>query len=435
VIIGGGFTGLWTADHALRESPGLRVAILERETVGYGASGRNGGFAMTSAHRSLKTLASYVGNEEAKQIYRMSRRAVEDLTSTISAENISCDAKETGVTIISNTEPQDRRISLELETAAKLGFEADFIALDAAAARDRVHSERIRCGYHEKHCTLVNPTRLARGLKKVIERLGGKIFEHTEVSEWKAHSAGVTVQTNGGEVLADKAILGLNAYGANRPETRAGVVAFYTYICATRILSDADWDSVGWKHREGVEDRRDGLHFFRPTPDGRILWGGRDAPMRATGASPRFDQDEKHKRRLRETFEWFFPQLKHVSFEYHWGGPIGMTRDFLPIIGIFPDTGGRVAFAYGYNGHGVAATYLAGHAVVDLLSDKKTEWTGLFFVNRQPPYSGPIWLRNTIMKMASEAVYRADDEERKVTVPLSLKMVDRLNRVLAHGKT
>lgn len=430
-IIGGGFTGLWTAYQALKRNPGLRVAVLEREVIGYGASGRNGGFAMTTAHRSLKTLSSYVGDDEARKIYRMSRRAVQGVTDTIAQESIRCNARATGVTIVSNTPPQDRRIALELETAARLGFGDDFVALDAAAAQERVHSERIRCGFHERHCTLVNPARLARGLKAVIERLGARVYEQTDALSWDVQARGVTVKTTGGEVEADQIALGVNAYGAQQPEMRAGVVPFYSYICATRVLTETEWESVGWRAREGAEDRRDGLHYFRPSPDGRILWGGRNAPMHADGPSARFDQDDRQQGRLRETFEWFFPQLKHVPFEFHWGGPIGMTRDFLPIIGIFPGTSRRVAYAYGYNGHGVSTTFLAGNAIVDLLAGNKTDWTDLYFVDRPAPYSGPLWLRNIIMKIASEAAYRADDEERKVTVPWSLKLADGLNRTLS----
>jgi glycine/D-amino acid oxidase-like deaminating enzyme len=430
VVIGGGFTGLWCAYQALTRAPGRRVVLLERDVVGYGASGRNGGFAMTSVHRSLKTLTSYVGDEAARRIYRMSRRSVEGLTETVAREGIQCDARATGVTIVSNTPPQDRRIALELETAARLGIGDDFVALDAAAAQERIHSERIRCGFHEKHCALINPARLARGLKSTVERLGARVYEGTEVIGWRVEREGVTVKTHDGEIRAGQAIHALNAYGARRPETRAGVVPFYSYICLTRVLTEAEWRSVGWQAREGAEDRRDGLHYFRPLPDGRILWGGRNAPMHADGPNSRYDRDEHQQARLRETFEWFFPQLKHVPFEFHWGGPIGMTRDFLPIIGVFPGSGRRVAYSYGYNGHGVAATYLAGNAVVDLLDGKKTDWTELFFVNREAPRSGPIWLRNVIMRIASEAVYRADDEARKVTAPWSLRLADGLNRAL-----
>jgi glycine/D-amino acid oxidase-like deaminating enzyme len=431
VIVGGGFTGLWTAYHALKRIPGRRVTVLERDVVGYGASGRNGGFAMTLVHRSLKTLAAYVGDDAARRIYAMSKRAVEGVTQTIADEEIQCDAAAVGVTILSNTAPQDRRIALELETAERLGLGEDFVALDADAARQRIHSDTIRCGFYERHCTLVNPARLCRGLKLAIERLGATVYEGTPASAWEADGGGVTVTTPGGRVRAGQALLALNAYGAKHTDIRAGVIPFYTYICGTRVLTEAEWDSVGWQGREGVEDRRDGLHYFRPTADGRILWGGRDAPMRADGPSRRFDQDARQQRRLRETFEWFFPQLAHVPFEFHWGGPIGMTRDFLPVAGLFDKAAKRVAYAYGYNGHGVSTTYLVGNAVVDLLAGERTEWTDLYFIDRKPPQSGPIWLRNLITKIASDAAYRADDEQRKVVAPWSLRLADGVNRALS----
>lgn len=431
VIVGGGFTGLWTAYQALRRDPDRRVTVVEQESVGYGASGRNGGFAMTLAHRSLTTLAAMVGDDEAKNIYLMLKRAVADLTETVGREGIACDAEANGLLIVSNTPPQDRRIERELETAARLGLERDFQALDRDAAQARVHSERIRRGYFEPHCTLINPMRLARGLKQVIERMGGKIFERTRVLAWEEHRGGVTVTTDAGTIEAQRAVLGVNAYGAHLPALRAGVIPFYTYICVTRVLTDSEWTSIGWGGREGVEDRRDGLHYFRPTADGRVLWGGRNAPMHADGPHERYDQDALQKSRLRETFDWFFPQLKHVPFEFHWGGPIGMTRDFLPIVGFFDKTTRRVAYAYGYNGHGVATTYLVGNSLCDLLAGDRSPWTDLYFVGRDSTYTGPIWLRNLIAKQAAEAVYRADDNESRAVTPWTLKAADGVNRLLS----
>lgn len=431
VIVGGGFTGLWTAYQALRRDPGRKVTVVERECVGYGASGRNGGFAMTLAHRSLTTLAGLVGDDEAKKTYVMLKRAVAGLTDTVAGEGMRCDAESNGVLIVSNTPPQDRRIERELETAARLGLEGDFQALDRTAAQARIHSERIRRGFFEHHCTLVNPMRLARELKRVVERMGGQVFEQVRVVDWRERRDGVTVTTDAGTIEADQAVLAVNAYGARLPALRYGVIPFYTYICVTRVLTDPEWTSIGWAGREGAEDRRDGLHYFRPTPDGRLLWGGRDAPIRASGPDERFDQDPRQHSRLRETFEWFFPQLRHVPFEFHWGGPIGMTRDFLPVVGLFDRASRRTAYAYGYNGHGVAASYLAGNAVCDLLAGGKSEWTDLYFVDRGPPYGGPIWLRNLIARLAAEAAYRADDAERRVTTPWTLKVADGVNRLLS----
>ena len=424
-LVGGGYSSLWTAYLLLRENPGLDVAILEKSAIGYGASGRNGGFAMTLVHRTLSHLAEYVGDAEARKIYLAAKQAVEHIDKTVVAEAIECDLQPNGCLTISNTPPQDRVIERELETAGRLGLEGDFEYLDRDAARARLHSERIRCGFREEACSLVNPARLARGLKRVVERLGARVYEGTPVSGWEERADGVTVQTPRGAVRAERALVAGNAYATAWKPTRESVLPFYTYICLTRPLSDAEWERVGWAGREGVEDRRVGLHYFRPTVDGRILWGGRDPAFHPDGPKAAYDRDERIFGRMRESFEWFFPQLRDVPFEHCWGGPIGITGNFLPSVGWFDPARRRVAFAYGYNGHGVAITNVAAHAVADLFAGRESEWTDLWFVGRRPANLGPHFVRDPLVRRTVQAQIRADDEEREIREPLALRVLNR----------
>ncbi len=425
-LVGGGFTSLWTAYLLLKERPDLDVVLLEANAIGYGASGRNGGFAMTLVHRTLAHLAAYVGDAAAREIYLAARQAVEHIGKTVTGEGIACDLQPNGLLTLSDAPSQDRIIYDELDTAARLGLERELTFLDRAAAQERLHSERIRCGFFEPTCSLLNPARLARGLASVVERLGARIYEGTAVTSWSEGSDAVRLRTPGGTVAADRALLAGNAYATAWSSTRETLLPFYSYICLTRPLTDAEWERVGWARREGAEDRRVSLHYFRPTPDGRILWGGRDPVFRPDGPRAAYDRDERVFRRLRESFEWFFPQLAEVPFEERWGGPIAVTGNFLPLVGWLDARRRRVAYAYGYNGHGVAISNVAAHAVADMISDRTSPWTELAFVGRKPQGLGPRFLRDRLVRRTVEAQIRADDEGREIRDPLPLRLLNRL---------
>ena len=424
-LVGAGFTSLWTAYLLLKRNPGLKLVILEANAVGYGASGRNGGFAMTLVHRTLTHLAQYVGDADARKIYRAAEESVRHIDEVVSRESIECDLQPNGLLTLSNSAPQDRVVRQEFETAQRLGIK-EITYLDRGAAQERIHSERIRCAVREDTCTLVNPARLARGLKRVVERLGAVIYENTPVGEWEEILNGVTLQTPGGKVLAGRALLAPNAYATAWKATREYVLPFYSYICLTRPLSDAEWGSVGWAAREGAEDRRAFLHYFRPTVDGRILWGGRDATFHPDGPNARYDRDPHVFERMRESFEWFFPQLRTVPFEHRWGGPIGITGNFMPVVGWLNPKRRRAALAMGYNGHGVAISHLAAHAIADLFEGVGSEWTDLAFVDRKPLHLGPHFLRNPLVRMTVRAQLRADDAERELRDPWVIRLLNRL---------
>jgi glycine/D-amino acid oxidase-like deaminating enzyme len=424
-VVGAGFTGLWTAYLLLKRHPGIKLIVLEKEAVGYGASGRNGGFAMTLVHRTLGHLARYLGDTEARNIYQAASKAVDHINQVVAKESIECDLQPNGVITLSNTPPQDRIIQDEFETAQRLGIK-DMRFLSRGQAQARIHSERIRCAVHEAACSLVNPARLARGLKRVVEDLGATVYEGTAVQHWEESATGVTLCTPEATVQAERALVAPNAYATAWKATRPYVLPFYTYICLTERLTDPQWANVGWKGLEGAEDRRSFLHYFRPTADGRILWGGRDAPFHPDGPDRKYDRNEHVFERMRETFEWFFPQLKELPFEYRWGGPIGITGNFLPQVGFFDSKKQRAAFSFGYNGHGVAISHLAAHAIADLFAGEKTEWSTLAFVRRKPRGFGPRFLRDPMVRMMTRAQLRADDEQREARDPWVLRALNRI---------
>jgi glycine/D-amino acid oxidase-like deaminating enzyme len=427
VIVGGGFAGLWTAYHLLKADPGLTVVVLESSAVGYGASGRNGGFAMTLVHRSLQTLVDIVGREDALAIHRAAEGAIRSIEQVCAEEKIEADLMPNGLLTVSNTPLQDDHIRREVEVARELGIES-IRYLERDEIQSRVHSETFRCAMEEDTCLLVNPARLVRGLKEAVIRAGGRVFEQTPMEELSQTNGQVTVRTPEGSVQAKRGLLAANAYSASIPELRDRVMPFYSYILLSEPLSEEQWDRIGWEGREGMEDRRTFLHYFRPTVDGRLLWAGRDAPYRPDGPDPRYDRDDRVFRRLKETFRWTFRQLEDVKFEYAWGGPIGVTATFLPGAGWLE--GQRVAYAFGFSGHGVAITNLLAMSVRDLMLERETEYTRLALVGRMPLSlaAGPRFIRDLVIRTQSEHLLRQDDAGREIKPSLLARLTQNLAR-------
>ena len=234
----------------------------------------------------------------------------------------------------------------------------------------------------------------------------------------------VVVTTPKGRIKARRALLAANAYSAQIPMLSRYVMPFYSYILLSEPLTEEQWSRVGWGGRQGMEDRRVFLHYFRPTIDGRIMWAGRDAPYHPDGPHPRYDHDERVFRRLEETFAWTFPQLHDVKFAYRWGGPIGVTGEFLPLVGWLK--GERVAYAFGYNGHGVAITNLAAQVVRDLILERDTDYTRLAIVGRKPIDLGPRLLRDPLVHASVRHYLRRDDAGVEMKPPLLARLMERL---------
>ena len=424
VIIGGGFCGLWTAYHLLKADPGMTVIVIEASAVGYGASGRNGGFAMTLIHKGLKDLVAAVGADEARALHLAAEEAIRSIGQVCETENIQADLQPNGLLTISNTALQDTILHEEAETAERLGL-SGFEFLQKEEIRAAIHSETFRCAVREESCTLLNPARLVRGLKDAVIRAGGRVFEQTPMESLDETPDGVRVVTPKGEIRAQRALLAANAYSSRIPSLKAYVMPFYSYILLTEPLSDEQWSRVGWAGREGMEDRRTFLHYMRPTVDGRMMWAGRDAPYRPNGPDPKYDRDERVFKRLEETFAWTFPQLADAKFEYRWGGPIGVTGSFMPCAGWLEEK--RIAYAFGFVGHGVAITNMVAMAMRDLILERDTDHTRLAIIGRKPINLGPRLLRDPMVKLSSLYTLRQDDSGRAGKLPFFMRVLQRLS--------
>jgi glycine/D-amino acid oxidase-like deaminating enzyme len=423
VIVGGGYSGLWTAYHLLKADPGMTVIVIEGSAVGYGASGRNGGFAMTLLHRSLQDLVDAVGADEAKALHLGSAEAVRNISTVCEAEGISADLQPNGLLTVANNPLQDEHIQREFETAQRLGL-SGFTFLEKDEIQAAVHSETFRGALREETCTLLNPARLARGLKEAVIRAGGRVFEQTPMDSFDEAAGAVTVATPKGKITAQRALLATNAYSSRIPGLSKHVMPFYSYILLSEPLTEEQWSRVGWEGREGMEDRRVFLHYFRPTVDGRLMWAGRDAPYRPNGPDPKYDRDDRVFKRLEESFAWTFPQLSDVKIEHSWGGPIGVTGTFVPCAGWLK--GERVAYAFGFNGHGVSNTALVAMAMRDLILERDTDYTRLAIIGKKPVDLGPRLLRDPMVRASIDYQLRQDDTGRIVKPPLLARLMERM---------
>lgn len=406
VVVGGGFTGLWTAYELKTADPGLDVVVLEAAEIGYGASGRNGGFAMTLLDMSLAHLVRNHGEERAKAAHRAVSDSVEAIGRVCAERGIECDYHKGGLLVVATNEGQEVRVDKDLEAAARLGLPG-FEALTGDALRARVASPTYRRGYWEEACAVLHPAKLVRGLARVLRELGVRIHERTAVRGMERVCRGVAVRTDAGEVSADQLVIATNAWAAEFAPFRRKVVPLYTYVLLTEPLSDAQWAEVGWRGREGIEDKRNYVHYYRVTGDGRILWGGGDGLIyRDLRIRPARDRSEEVLAALERTFRETFPQLDEVRFSHHWGGPVGITAPFVPYFGTLE--GGRVHYGHGYNGHGVAPSHTGGCILADRVLGRDRGYQALPFVDSKEPKFPPPMLTHMGAALSRWSLRRQD---------------------------
>jgi glycine/D-amino acid oxidase-like deaminating enzyme len=396
VIVGGGYTGLWSAICLKDADPSIDVVVLEQKVVGYGASGRNGGFAMTM-----------VGDDQARATYLAMAEAIEEIEQFAAAEGIAADIWHSGNVTVSSGAEQDVRIHQDVEAAQRLGLPFEF--LEADQVRKYVNSDTFRIGHYEDECLILDPAALARGLADSARARGVRIYEFTPVDEIETVGGSrVEARTPFGTVHADRAVIATNAYAHSIPELRRFIFTIYAYITLTEPLTPEQWERVGWESRCGIEDKRIMVHFSRPTADGRILWGGRDAPFMPGGPNQRHDRNQHLFDRLEETFRWTFPQLDDVPMDRGWAGPVCGTVDCIASVNWMK--GERILYALGYAGHGVGPSRLVGKIVRDMLLTEGTELTALPFAAKRPVPMPPGNILRRLMLDTSHKVLIGVDE-------------------------
>jgi glycine/D-amino acid oxidase-like deaminating enzyme len=409
-VVGAGLTGLWTAYYLLREDPSLRVVVLEAETAGFGASGRNGGWCSALFPAGPETLAALPGSSTRAAIaqHRAMRATVDEVLAVVAAEDIDAQAHKGGMLALARTASQWRRAQEEVAHARSWDRGTDdLVLLDAAAARDRLAATGVLGGTFTPDCAAVHPARLVRGLARAVERRGGVIHERTRVRELHPHRA----VTDRGVVEADVVVRATEGYTVSLAGMRRDVVPVYSLIIATEPLTDEVWAQIGLRDRETFTDHRNLIVYGQRTADGRLVFGGRGAPYHF-GSSIRAGHDHETRvfAMLRETLVDMFPVLTTTRFTHAWGGALGITRDWMASVGL--DRGTGLAWAGGYVGDGVGTTNLAGRTLRDLVLGRDTELTGLPWVGHRSPRWEPEPLRWLGVNAGLRAMTFADAEER-----------------------
>jgi glycine/D-amino acid oxidase-like deaminating enzyme len=375
-VIGGGFTGLWTALLAKQANPGRSVVLVEGNRVGWAASGRNGGFCDASLTHGAANGHERFGDEFAT-LQRLGEQNLTAIQAAVGELGIDCGFERTGTLEVATEEYQ----VAELREAAELGGST---FLDAAAVRAEVNSPSYLAGaWDAERTALVDPARLAWGLAAACERIGVRIVERTPATGLASDADGVTVKTAEGVLRARKVALGTNAFPSLIRRLRPYIVPVYDYVLVTEPLSGQQLAAVGWQNRQGVGDVGNQFHYYRLTADNRILWGGYDA-IYHFGRHVRMTYDQRPATfvKLAEHFFATFPQLEGIGFSHRWGGAIDTSTRFCAFFGTAHH--GRVAYSLGYTGLGVGASRFGARVMLDLLTGERTELTELQLVRSKP---------------------------------------------------
>jgi glycine/D-amino acid oxidase-like deaminating enzyme len=416
-IAGGGFTGLWAALHAKTDDPAREVVLLEAETIGFGASGRNGGFCVASlTHGIANGLARFP--DELEALERLGLENFAGLRADLERHGIDCDFEPTGE-LLALLEPyQDAWLEEEGETLRRYGHDVEL--LDGPAMRAEVASPTYRGGVWDRTgAGVLDPGKLCAGLREVALRLGVRVYEHSAVHELRDGEA----LTASGRVRARRTLLATSAYPPLLGALRHYVVPVYDYVLVSEPLSAAQRDAVGWRHRQGVGDGANRFHYYRLTAGDRVLYGGWDAVYRFRGpVGPRWDEHDPTFATLSQHFFTTFPQLEGLRFTHRWGGAIDTSSRFSVFFGTAH--GGRTAYALGYTGLGVAAARFGARVALDLLDGRETEATRLRYVRSKPVPFPPEPLRWAVVQLTRNRLAAADRREGRRGLWLGL--LDRL---------
>ena len=372
-IVGAGYTGLWTAYYLTRSDPAIKVAVIEREIAGFGASGRNGGWCSAMFATSPARLVRTYGEAAERSL----RKALE---------------------------------------ARSLGIgEADLSFLDAAAAAERVSATGVLGALYTRHCASIHPARLARGLAEVVERRGVHLFEHTPAEQIQPGR----VVTAGGVVRAAAVVRATEGFSPQLPRAHRDVIPFYSLMIATEPLPNEVLDQIGLRDGETFADMRHLVIYGQRTAEGRIAFGGRGAPYHfGSRIRADFDTDGAIHEHVRETLAELFPVLRGFQITHRWGGPLAIARDWHPSVGFDRTTG--LGWAGGYVGDGVAVSNLAGRTLAALITGGDDETTKLCWVGHRSRRWEVEPLRWIGVNSALHAMASADRAEERSGRPSRL---------------
>jgi glycine/D-amino acid oxidase-like deaminating enzyme len=411
-IVGGGYTGLWTALALKERDPGLDVVLLEADECGRGPSGRNGGF-VHGYWSYLPRLRNDFGDERALEVARITEAIVPGVRAFCEAHGVDAWLREGGMLRVSATPSQDAGVDEDVDTVRALGVPEEAVPLTGEELAERIRSARFRKGVFWRDCATVQPARLVRGLRRVAaERI--RLHEHSRVNRIEDGR----VATDRGSVRAKDVVVAVNAAAAGWKPIRRQLTVFGSYVVLTEPVPEL-LEQINWTGGEAVIDGRMFIHYFRTTNDGRVLMGSGSGPIGFGGRiDRRFFEDRATVARAEQGLRYLLPDLAEAKITHAWGGPIDVSSDHLPFFGTVP--GKRLHYAAGYSGHGVGPSWLAGQILSRLVLGVDDELTRLPFVTRRVPKLPPEPVKRLgggLVRASILACEEAEEAGRKASLP------------------
>ncbi|MDG4862204.1 FAD-dependent oxidoreductase [Streptomyces sp. T-3] len=424
LVVGGGYSGLWTALIAKERDPQREVILVEGKEAGWAASGRNGGFCAASLTHGLPNgLARWPG--EIDKLEQLGARNLDAIEAAVARYSIDCDFERTGEIDVATEPHQVAELAEMYEQMRTHGLDSGVQLLDADAVRAQVDSPTFLGGLHDRDgVAMLNPAKLVWGLKAACLRLGVRIYENTPATALAAHGAdGMAVRTPYGRIRARRVALGTNIFPSLVRRVRPYTVPVYDYALMTEPLTSEQLAAIGWKNRQGLGDAANQFHYFRLSADNRILWGGYDA-IYPYGGKVRAEHDHRPQTYAKLATHFFrcFPQLEGLRFSHAWGGAIDTCSRFSAFFGTAHK--GRVAYAAGFTGLGVGSTRFGADVMLDLLSGERTERTSLEMVRTKPLPFPPEPFAWAGIELSKRSLARADANGGRRN--LWLRTMDRL---------
>ncbi len=407
-IVGAGYTGLWTAYYLNQREPGCRIAVVDAEVAGFGASGRNGGWCAYYFSGLEGLMVDPSTRESALALQRAMFDAVDEVGRASAAAGIDCDYAKGGAIVAGRSRPDLERLREEYEEMIELGFsEEDFHWLDASAFAERARIDGALGGLYSPHCAALQPAKLACGLASFLEARGVSVFEQSPV---RTIAKGI-LTTDRGRIRAENVLRCTEGYTCRLPGLKRAIMPLHSMMIATEPLPDSVWKEIGLHGRPTFADRRRSVTYGQRTADDRLTFGTRGNYYYGSGIRDYFDPNSPGFDHTHSALLELFPSLTDVEITHRWGGAIGVTRDWAPFVRFDSRTGlGAVG---GYAGNGVAAANLAGRTLVELVLRETTERTSFAWVNHTSRNWEPEPLRwlgfNAVLTMGE----RADAAEQK----------------------
>ena len=410
LIIGAGFTGLTCAREIRKDDKTRRVMVLDANDIGFGASGRNGGFNMTLFGVEPEITLLRWGKDKTREAQAYMQKAVQYVKDLIESENLDSDYEHTGMLRVAYTDKQANRLKKTYALLSGITKPGSFEYYDEAQTQELLRCPHLKGAIYEPETGILDPCKHVRSLKGLAEREGAEIYENTRVIGITKQNGLSVVQTENAIIKARKLVIATNAWTHNlksSPKVSSVQAPIWTYQIVTEPLTPEQWKSINWGKRMSIEDNRQFVHYMRITKCGRITMGGGCIGIEYNDKSMNLWKDEKVWADLEKHIRWMFPTLADIKIHYKWGGCVSVNPDMTPEIGFIGDN--NIIYSTGCIGHGVSLTQLNGRLIADLVLDKDTDLSKFWIVNRSAIPMPPGNLLRYVGAKLLEGVLKAVD--------------------------